>query len=143
MKRMKAVLTLLMLLVLGTGGAFAASELLNYQPGYRTIDGSKLNLMVAKVNRLQGFGSAPVLTACGTSPAILGSRTAGLVTMGTGTPTGCVITFPANSYTAAPYCVVTWQTNIASMQYTVTSTAITLVQTATDSNKVNYYCLAQ
>lgn len=87
-------------------------------------------------------GSAPALSSCGTSPAIVGSDLAGEVTMGTGTPTGCVITFAA-AFTAAPFCVVTWQANLASMQYAVSTTAITLTQTATNSNKVNYHCIAR
>lgn len=87
-------------------------------------------------------GSTPALTSCGTSPSISGTDIAGLVTMGTVTPTGCVITF-ANAHTNVPYCTVTWQANLASMQYTISATAITLVQTATSSNKVNYRCDAQ
>lgn len=84
---------------------------------------------------------APTLSSCGTNPAVAGNNQAGLVTMGTGSPTGCVITFnSANPWSATPACVVTWQANVASMQYTVTTTAITLVQTATSSNKVNYIC---
>jgi hypothetical protein len=35
---------------------------------------------------------------------------------------------------------VTWQTNIASMQYVITQTTLTLTQTGTSSNKVNYAC---
>ncbi len=87
-------------------------------------------------------GSTPVLTSCGTSPSITGTDIAGEVTMGTAAPTGCVITF-ANAYTNAPTCIVTWQTNLASMQYTKSTTAITLVQTGTSSNKINYRCDAQ
>lgn len=90
----------------------------------------------------QTTGDPPVLSSCGTSPAIAGTDTAGEVTMGTDTPTGCVITFAA-AYTSAPFCVVTWQAELASMEYTISTTAITLVQTATDSNKVNYMCLAR
>ena len=87
--------------------------------------------------------TAPVLSSCGTSPSISGNDVAGEVTMGTGSPTGCVITFNA-SYAAAPYCTVTWQnTPLASQSYTVSTTAITLTQTATSSNKVNYHCLAR
>lgn len=86
--------------------------------------------------------AAPALTSCGTSPAISGTDTAGVVTMGTAAPTGCVITFNT-TYAAAPYCTVTWQTNIASMQYTIAAGAITLVQTGTSSNKVNYICVGQ
>lgn len=90
---------------------------------------------------LIGSGAPPVLSACGTSPAVVGSDLAGVVTMGTGTPTGCVITF-AVAKAAAPKCVVMWQAQIlASQSYTVTNTAITLVQTATSSNKVSYICV--
>ena len=90
-----------------------------------------------------GGTSPPVLSSCGTSPTILGDDKDGQVTMGTGSPTGCTITF-ASAYTAVPMCVVTWQaTPLASQSYTVANTAITLAQTATSSNKVNYHCAAQ
>lgn len=88
-------------------------------------------------------GSAPALTSCGTSPAIVGSDLAGQVTMGTGSPTGCVITF-ASAFTSAPFCTVTWQaTPLASQSYAVSTTAITLTQTGTSSNVVNYTCIAR
>lgn len=86
--------------------------------------------------------TAPALTSCGTSPSISGSDTAGTVTMGTGTPTGCVITFNA-AYNTAPHCNVTWRaTPLASQSYTVSATAITLTQTATSSNLADYTCVA-
>lgn len=85
--------------------------------------------------------TAPALTSCGTSPTISGTDTAGTVTMGTGTPTGCVITFNA-AYAAAPHCVVTWRaTPLTSQSYAVSTTAITLTQTATSSNIVDYLCM--
>lgn len=86
-------------------------------------------------------GTAPALTSCGTgSPSISGSDVAGTVTMGT-SATGCVITFNV-SYTTAPYCVVTWQaTPLASQSYAISATAITLTQTSTSGNKVNYHCI--
>lgn len=93
-------------------------------------------------NHPRTTGNAPVLTSCGTSPTISGTDSAGTVTTGTGTPTGCVITFNA-AYTAAPACVVVWRTNIASMIYDVSATAITLTQTATDSTIVDYHCIAR
>lgn len=90
-----------------------------------------------------GQATAPALTSCGTSPAITGTDTAGIVTMGTGSPTGCVITF-TTAYTAAPYCVVTWiATPLASQSYVTAAASITLTQTATSSNKVQYICIAQ
>lgn len=86
--------------------------------------------------------TAPGLSSCGTSPSISGNDVAGEVTMGT-SATGCIITFNA-AYVAAPYCTVTWQnTPLASQSYTVSTTAITLTQTSTSSNKVNYHCLAR
>lgn len=83
----------------------------------------------------------PVVSACGTGPAIVGDDKDGTVTMGT-TATGCVITF-ATTYATAPNCTVIWQaTPLASQSYTVTATAITTVQTSTSSNKLNYHCAA-
>ena len=92
--------------------------------------------------KIRAAGTAPGLTSCGTSPAISGSDLAGEVTMGTGTPTGCVITFNV-AYAATPYCVVTWQANLAAMGYTVSTAALTTTQTATSSNKINYICMAR
>jgi hypothetical protein len=92
--------------------------------------------------KLRATGSAPALTSCGTSPTIEGSDLSGTVTMGTGSPTGCVITFNA-AYANAPRCSVTWRVNIASMQYAVSTTAITLTQTGTSSNVVDYICTAR
>lgn len=93
-------------------------------------------------NHPRTTGTAPALTSCGTSPTIVGTDSVGTVTTGTGTPTGCVITFAA-AYAAAPYCVVAWRTNIASMIYAISTTAITLTQTATDSTVVDYMCVAR
>jgi hypothetical protein len=89
-----------------------------------------------------GPAAAPALTSCGTTPAITGTDTAGIVTLGT-TATGCVITFN-QAYTAAPFCVVTWiATPLASQSYVTASTTITLTQTSASNNKVQYVCVAQ
>lgn len=89
-------------------------------------------------------GAAPALTSCGTAPpAVTGNNEAGVITMGTGSPTGCTLTFNvANPFVVTPTCVVTWQANLAAMGYTNTQTALTLTQTGTSSNKVNYRCAA-
>ena len=84
-------------------------------------------------------GTAPALTSCGTSPSISGNDTVGQITLGTGSPTGCVITFSSAKLTP-PKCTVTWQANLAAMGYSVTTTALALTQTGTSSNKVNYNC---
>jgi hypothetical protein len=91
--------------------------------------------------RVSASGTAPALTSCGTSPTISGGDMAGTVTMGTGAPTGCVITF-ATAYSGAPHCVVTWRaTPLATQSYAVSATAITLTQSATSSNVVDYVCM--
>lgn len=84
---------------------------------------------------------APTISGCGTGPSVRGNNQAGEVTMGAGSPTGCTITFnTANPFAAVPSCVVTWQVNLASMTYSASQTAITVTQTATSSNKINYHC---
>lgn len=87
--------------------------------------------------------TAPVLTSCGSgTPAITGTDTAGIVTMGT-SATGCVITFNV-AYTSAPYCVVTWiATPLTSQSYVTAAASITLTQTSTSGNKAQYICIAQ
>lgn len=84
--------------------------------------------------------TAPALTSCGGgSPTISGTDHAGTVTMGT-TATGCVITF-ATAYLTAPHCTVTWRaTPLASQSFTVSTAAITLTQTSTSSNLIDYIC---
>lgn len=107
-----------------------------------TPDGSSASaerLRISNNGHTRWSGTAPGLSACGTSPAISGNDMHGTVTMGTAAPAGCVITF-ALVYATAPTCRVTWRTNIASMQYTVSTTAITLTQTATSSNLIDYDC---
>jgi hypothetical protein len=84
--------------------------------------------------------TAPALTSCGTSPAIAGNDYAGTVTMGTGSPTGCVITFNT-AYSAAPHCVVSPRSQITSFAYTVSATAITITQTGTSSDLADYVCV--
>ena len=87
--------------------------------------------------------TAPALTSCGGgTPAISGTDTAGIVTMGTNA-TGCVITFNV-AYTGVPYCVVSWiATPLASQSYVTAAASITLTQTSTSGNKVQYICMAR
>jgi hypothetical protein len=52
----------------------------------------------------------PAITACGTSPAITGTNTAGFVTVGSGVISSCTLTFSTStrifSYRSKPACVV-------------------------------------
>ena len=95
------------------------------------------------ISRIIGGGGTPALTVCGTTPAITGTDLGGTVTMGTGSPTGCVITF-SQAYALAPHCVVTWiATPLASQSYVTSASAITLTQTGTSSNVVKFFCVGQ
>lgn len=106
------------------------------------LSASFANAVSLNADRIISSGGTPVVSACGTTPAIVGGDTAGTVTMGT-TATGCVITF-STAYVGVPICVVTWQaTPLASQSYTVTATAITTVQTSTTNNILNYTCIAR
>jgi hypothetical protein len=109
--------------------ALAMSAGLSYAIFQANIDGIGL-----------GSATAPALTSCGTTPAIVGNDMAGTVTMGT-TATGCVITFNG-AKSSAPHCVVTWiATPLASQSYVTSATAITLTQTSTSNNVVKYICM--
>lgn len=103
------------------------------------------------VNAFQGhvhtIGTDPTLSSCGTSPSIIGSDTAGTVTIGTGgTATACTITF-ANAYsTNAPACVITSQMSAHPFLYisSASTSAITVAHDGTAltaSGKFNYVCI--
>lgn len=127
----------------GTGGNFI------YNVAPATTTGTTQNPLVqaaivdSQTHLRVGNGTAPALTSCGTgSPTIIGTDIAGLVTAGTAA-TGCVITFKY-PYISAPFCTVTWQgTPLLSQSYVITNTAITLTQTSTSGDKINYMCMAQ
>lgn len=120
----------------GSGGGTARNVNL-------VTDGNQVSILDTNRHIRVSNQTAPALTSCGTNPSIIGTDEAGEVTMGTGSPTGCIITFNI-AYVAAPLCVLNWQaTPLASQSWTVSNTAITTVQTATSSNKLNYICRAR
>ena len=84
----------------------------------------------------------PAVTSCGGgSPVARGTDTAGEITMGT-SATGCVMTFN-QAYNSVPFCAVTWEnTPLAVQSYSVSATALTLVQTSTSGNKASFHCIA-
>ncbi len=89
-------------------------------------------------------GTAATVGTCGTSPAITGNDTRGVVTLGTGSPTACTITF-ASAYTTAPYCVITPAAGFpGSIQWYVSASTTALVMnfsaSPTASQQFNYHC---
>jgi hypothetical protein len=84
-------------------------------------------------------GTIPTVTGTGTPSITTGSTdTSGQVTAGA-SATSVVITF-ATAKANAPFCVVTSQTQLAAFAYTVSTSAITVTQTATSGNLINYIC---
>lgn len=110
---------------------------------YATKNGTTSDVKVATFDgkaHLGYTGTAPAITSCGTSPSTArGTDSAGEVTEGT-TATGCIITFANSGYTAAPYCVVTSQTQLAAFTYAISTTAITITNTSTSNDKINWVC---
>lgn len=78
------------------------------------------------------IATAPVLSACGTTPTLSTNSTdfSGTITVGA-TATGCVLTF-GNAYTAAPACNVTNESMsiTSAMSYSRTTAALTISQAA-------------
>lgn len=89
---------------------------------------------------LKFYGNAPAVSGTGTPAIVAGSTdNAGEVTGGT-LATSIVITFNVPK-TNAPFCIVTPQTLVASFAYTLSTTAITITETATTGQKVDYTCV--
>jgi hypothetical protein len=85
------------------------------------------------------LGAIPTVTGTGTPTIASGSTdTAGEATTGT-SGTSLVITF-ASTKTNAPFCTVTPQTQLLAFAYTISTTAITITQTATTGEKIDYHC---
>ena len=85
-------------------------------------------------------GNVPVVTGTGTPTISSGSTdSAGEIISGS-TATSVIITF-ATVKASAPFCIVTPQTQLASFAYTTSTTAITITQTATTGEKIDYGCI--
>lgn len=85
----------------------------------------------------------PVLSTCGTSPALgTGSNdTAGKITVGTTASNACTLTF-GTAYTTAPSCVVQNATTGAGANvYAVTTTTIIWSSALADSTVLFYHCI--
>jgi trimeric autotransporter adhesin len=85
-------------------------------------------------------GSAPALSACGTSPSIDANATdsSGTVTVGS-VATSCTITF-ANAYSTFNHCKITSQSAVSGIAYSYTKTAITIAASVLGGDLVDYVC---
>ncbi len=87
-------------------------------------------------------GLVPVLSACGTSPTIVGNDWAGSIVSGTGAG-NCTLTF-FHSYVSAPICHINQQSSSGGVVPPVTSlTNIGFTFTAGASLTYKYICFGQ
>ena len=94
--------------------------------------------------RIANMGGTPVLSVCGTSPALATGSTdlAGKITVGTTASNACTLTF-SSAYTTAPVCVVqNLTTGAAANVYAVSTTAIVWSSALADSTVLHYHCIA-
>jgi hypothetical protein len=93
----------------------------------------------------------PTVSACGAgAPAVTAGSTplSGSVTVGTGGPATCAITFNGTAYPSAPHCSGSVETvtaaNARAMGYSATTTVLTIVPAAAwaDSSVVNWTCVS-
>lgn len=96
---------------------------------------------VDQAGHMSASSTTPVLSSCGTGPTIRGNDNWGEVTVGSVTASGCTITF-STPYINAPSCHVTNQNMsvVNALTYTVSTTALTILQTGLTSAKINYSC---
>lgn len=82
----------------------------------------------------------PTVAGTGSTPTLVGTDTAGLITAGTST-TVINLTF-GTAYVTVPWCVVSSQTAFSTtpIGYTLATTSIAITQPSTSSNKLNYFC---
>lgn len=89
---------------------------------------------------IKTYGTAPTVSACGASPAIVGNDIAGKVTIGTGGITSCTVTF-ANAYGTAPACSIGSGASRVTI-VTTSTTAMTITAGASiDSAVIMYTCM--
>jgi hypothetical protein len=98
--------------------------------------------------RFIGNGPAPTLSSCGTAPTILGTDSAGRITIGTGTPSACTLTF-ARAWANVPTCYFNDETTAGktnagtTYQVVPTKTAVVVTfQAATvNGDVIGYVCV--
>jgi hypothetical protein len=84
-----------------------------------------------------GVRSNPSITGTGT-PTLVGTDTAGLITMGTSATTATAVF--GTAYVTVPWCVFSNQTSTTPIGYTLATTSIAITQASASGNKINYLC---
>lgn len=98
--------------------------------------------VISTSGRLAFTGSSPVVSGCGTSPAIDSHATnnSGTVTVGTVAAASCTVTFANSGFTTWNHCNVTPQTALATFGYSYTKTVLTVTATSLLNEVFDYRC---
>ena len=93
---------------------------------------------------IESLGTAPAVSACGTTPTLSTPSTdmAGKVTVGTTPGTSCTLTF-ATAHTNAPPCQVTNETTANLIRATSTTTTVVFAGTLLGGDVLAYSCLGR
>lgn len=90
---------------------------------------------------LNATGTLPVVSSCGTSPAITGSDVGGTVTVGSVSATSCTVTFQI-PYEATPSCLISSESSLTTApSYTISTTALVVSDVGSLVGvKFHYFC---
>jgi hypothetical protein len=90
---------------------------------------------------ISASSTSPTLSSCGTSPSVVGSNPAMVVTVGSVAATACTITFKP-PFTNSPSCTISNRSMsvVNAMTYTVSNTAMTVSQTALTGDVLDIHC---
>ena len=105
------------------------------------LDGLEITGETTFLDKLNATGADPVLSACGTSPTVVGADSFGQVTIGTGVTTSCTATFDS-AFGVAPSCTLTGDNTALGYAVTTTTTVMTITSSADmASDVINYTCV--
>jgi hypothetical protein len=96
----------------------------------------------ARVAGINYSGTAPTVSACGTTPSIDANATnySGRVTVGTVAAASCTVTFASSGFVSFNHCRVTPETALATFGYTYSLTVLTVTATSLLTEVFDYEC---
>ncbi len=121
----------------GVGGAFIATDTL----GSAIFTANSGQFTVPTTLSVGGHsfvkGATPTISACGTSPSVTGTDTAGLMLVGAGATT-CTLTF-ASAYGTRPFCVLKSEIGV-NFAYNTSTASQLLLTSVTAGDRIDYIC---
>ncbi len=127
-----------------TNGASTNCAATGYVTGFQS-NGLPSCGSLSAINGKIGIVSSGSTTvgSCGTSPALTGNDSAGIVVTGGGTVTSCTVTF-SSAFANVPICTASDNTDFVIIKPTATTTTLTLTaQTSINADSVSYICIGK